>query len=357
MRILITCLVISISICQLAAQGVHFSQMSNYPLFLSPALAGAVEEDLVNRFIIGHREQGRAIDQANPLKTYYLSYDRRFCLREGHFFGLGVGVLKDELGMPGLTNHQLALSGAFHFNLNRHKKRFLSVGFQVDGNQYRLKEEGLIFESQYEDGIFFTDKPSGEVFSNNFTRNFVDLAAGVQFNNYPKTTGSHQSELGLKAGIGFYHLLKQPLAFLAPTIEEEEQLPPRLTLNASLFGKIWGDHQLQVQGFFNSRATSGIYQHWEFVVGNQFRFSLKNSYFKSLLFGIHTRITGQLQEKILFDALILNTGLRFGNVDLHVAYDITTSSKSMADNRQGGFELGISWAFGTQDYCPNCPKF
>ena len=160
-------------------QAQHFvlSQFALSPLNVSPSLSGTSGSDQI---VINHRNQGAGFSNESLFKTYSLSYDRPFQLKNGDRIGVGARFFHDRAGTHKLTKQFGGLSFSYQKEIlsKENQKHFIDLGV-----------EGGLGKISWMFGDIVAEEP--EEFENLETNNlFEDFSLGanyrIQFDNQRK---------------------------------------------------------------------------------------------------------------------------------------------------------------------------
>lgn len=293
-----------ISILQVKAQDVGFSQFYAAPLYLNPAFAGQTE---CGRIGLQYRNQWPGVEKA--FRTYKLSYDQHLPAINS---GYGFQLMQDQHG-AGVFN-RTALAAYFASQVRLGLRSSLSAGIKLGALQDALNWEALKFPDKLLNGT------TGELPPDVTTRFSPDFGAGLLFS----------WDEYLFAGISADHFNRPYLSMFAQDIRT---LPIRWTLHAgwNIYASQKGyagrnDESLLIQpnmlflqqGAFR-QLNAGIYvSKYPFVAGSWFRHTFKTA-----------------------DALQVMIGLAVDKFIVGYSYDITVSGIGL--NAGGAHEVSLSW--------------
>jgi type IX secretion system PorP/SprF family membrane protein len=173
--------IIGLSVMQVQAQDLRYSQYFNTPSLLNPALTGIMPSDY--RLGIIHRKQW--ISLQNPYTSFsgYADYNIKRTGKRLSKIGLGLTFSNDNVGNGIFINNQVLLATAFQFRINKKGTKNIVFGVQGGAVTKSLDQEKLIYASQFNPDQFALDvnKASGEKSANNA---FVPLLHfGTMFTN------------------------------------------------------------------------------------------------------------------------------------------------------------------------------
>lgn len=313
-------------------QDFHFSQFSETPLLLNPAMTGAF--DGVVRGHMYFRNQWAKV--INPYETFGASCDARLVDKKhkNGFMALGISFLKDKTGKSEMATTQALVSLAYHQRVQKYS--FLAAGIQGGFTQKTINYNTLLWDNQYDPAIqgFDPALPTGE---NSLLDGFsyTDVAGGVlyHFDSY-EISSPLFNYVNFKTGISFCHFVKSDKSF---TQRYNNPMYPKL----ALYGK-------SVLGIYRSSyslipALMCEFQgpNREVLIGTGVKksFSQKSRYRNvsnetAVTLGYFVR-TG--------DAFVPYVALDFMGFNLGISYDANFSDLKKATKKLGGFEINIRY--------------
>ncbi len=340
-RILLALIIVS-SIMSSSAQDIHFSQYSQSPLTLNPALTGLTP--CTYRGVLNYRNQWASAVGPASYQTFAGSFDAGLWRDKmnGNIFGVGAMVYNDVSGDGSLTNLTMMGSFAYHQKLGD-ENHYLSVGGQIGFVQKRVDYNKLIFESQIGANGIDPTLPSGEYGDDNFS--YLDVNAGVNWRS------RFSDNFAMQAGGAYFHLTEPTETFYNYNVNK---------LNAHYVGygsfKIgMGKNSVIIPSFLYMEQTEGsnVQMNSGIDVGLQLEKGVSMVYI-----GTHYRTVDNID---VADALIVNLGLDYNNINFGLSYDINVSGLSTVTDYRGGIELSFIY-WGCLDVNPkmkpiDCPRF
>lgn len=328
----------------LFGQDVHFTQFYAAPLVVNPALTGGFEGTY--RINTLYRDQWRKVlDQ--PIRTFMVGADLRFDAPGKSVYddaiGLGLHFMHDKVGVIDFSTTQIAVSMAYHKSLSVSNRQFLSAGIQAGLNQRNLNYANLNFPDEFNGTTGYTLPTGEDLPTNNFA--FSDFNTGL---NYSARIGRHGA---LFAGLAYSHFLQPRVSFFENT-NKGDKLYSKLTgmVSAQIpFGKT---NRVSITPRFMA-AQQG--PHLEINTGANLRFALGEyggSAFHVGGWARPVRNTGGVG----LDAAVALVGFEYNGVLLGLSYDLNTTALS-ANQRQGAFEISISYLGNYDSEEILCPKF
>ena len=311
-------------------QDVHFSQFYQVPLMVNPALTGVFNGEF--RAFVNYKNQWKLLNSA--YQTSALSCDTKFLKKKwkNTYLGGGLFIFNDKAGDFNLKTTQLNLSLSGVVTLNDH--HLVSVGLQGGFAQKSINIDNPRTNSQYYNNAYHSDAPSGETGSYD-PYAFGDFSAGLAW-TYSKEelNMSSNDELGLNAGIAFYHVNKPKQKFI---IDDVEKLYAKLAIHGSGYVGTKGTKTAflpSVLAYIQGPTT-------ETNVGAMIRYRIKED----------SRYTGFIKETSVFlgchyrvgDAIIPSFMFIMADYTLAVSYDINISKLRTASDGRGGLEISLRY--------------
>jgi type IX secretion system PorP/SprF family membrane protein len=298
----------------------HFSQYYAYPIWLNPALTGAIDSNSV-RANINYKNQYPTVN--NAYKTGALSVD----FRPTEKVGLGFMVVNQSAGTAGFN--YLAAYGSFAYTIKVSDNGYQQMHFGVQAGfiNRSFDPSKSQLDDQYNPGSGYDPGlPSFENFSSTSAAIF-DAGAGVFYANSDPSTKAN-----VFAGVSVNHLSQPRDPFATEGINSK--LPMRYTvhggvhLNISDFLNLT-PHLLYIRQHNNDIKALGLYA------------DLNSTDAKGLILGAMYRLK---------DAAVAEAGYRFNNMVLGFSYDFNTSPLHSVASSRGGIELSLSYTFHTKSH-------
>ncbi|MCX7728893.1 MAG: PorP/SprF family type IX secretion system membrane protein [Bacteroidia bacterium] len=317
--------------CNLRSQDIHFSQIQESPLFISPAYTGFFNG--YYRAIANYRTQWSAM--GNPFKTMALQLDGGFFKnkKRNAFIGGGLTVYNDAAGIANFSILSVGLNVSGILKLSNQSA--FSVGLCGGPVTNNANYPKLIFSQQYNGEKFDETLPTGESYS--FRKlTYTDVGAGLAYEFVTKKISEERDYItSVKFGVGAYHLNSPKLDYTADPLFY--RLPVRYTFHATgLF---------DITGTAVSIMPNVLYQIQrparQLNLGTHVLYRFKNG----------TKITGEKKEiKIGLgmyyrtnDAFIAQVLFDMGVFAINVAYDYNISPYKIATKGTGGYEISLRY--------------
>lgn len=299
------------------AQDIHFSQIGNSPLNISPALTAVFSGDV--RFVGNFKSQWQSVPVS--FMTFSGAYEMKF-LRESmpnSQFGGGLIFNYDQAGSGELSLSQLGINLSYTHQMS--ERNFLSGGFQLSGNQRMFKPSQLTFDDQFDGEVFNSDIGSQEVFDEpSFF--YINYSAGLNWHfQIP------EKRTRVDFGVSIFNLNEARQSFFD---RNDVRLAKRIHVHGIGNFKVGEKVDLTLLGLVSLQNPYA-----ETLAGIGFRYHLNQMMTKELSIQFGLNIRNQ-------DAIIPTFEIDFRNtIRVGVSYDVNTSSFVEATNRRGSPEFSI----------------
>lgn len=321
---------ILIGVSSVKAQDIHFSQYTEAPVNVNPALVGSSYD---TRAIINYRSQWGSV--AKSYQTYGITIEqslKRLKLKK-KYMAMGFNMYSDKAGDAKLGTLTPNLALAVHTKASKYA--WLSGGIQA-GFVYRTIDiTNLKWDNQYDqvEYLYNPNIPSGEVTPKSGIVTF-DAGAGVNF-HYAKSERYISAKDGAKCDIGFaaYHYNIPKNSFFSSS----ERLYTKYIFHANV------DYGLKSVGIAlvpsliymkqgpNTEATVGML--FKYIIEDQATYTnIRNA--SSFSFGAYYRLKDAIIPCILYQKSKYAVG---------VSYDINVSQLTPASKLKGGLEVTLRY--------------
>ena len=301
----------------LQAQDIHFSQIGNSPLNISPSLTAVFSGD--ERVVANYKSQWQSVPVS--YMTFSGSYERKFVHKRfpNSLFGGGIIFDHDKAGDGDLSMSRLGLNAAYTHRLSQ--GLFMTGGFQMSVAQRMFKPQQLTFDSQYNGDIFDAGIISGEVFENSRFA-FFNFSGGINFHlQNPAKRGR------LDFGGSVFNLNEASQSFYN---KGDIKLQRRYHIYG--LGSIMLGEKFDVVGL-GLMSFQDTYQENVFGLGLKFYLNTTMSKELSLQLGANLRVG---------DAIIPNLEIEYRNTfKVAVSYDVNVSNFNEATNGRGSPEFSF----------------
>jgi type IX secretion system PorP/SprF family membrane protein len=312
------------------AQDIHFSQVFETPLFLSPANTGFYNGYF--RAIANYRSQWSAMN--NAFQTVAVSVDGGLfkSKKRKAFLGLGFTLFNDRAGVASLqkTNALLNVSGIVKLT----KKSVMSVGLSGGVDATNANYTKLTYGSQFDGNSIDKNRVTGEsVVFRQFTTTDIGVGAAYEYSSV-KGDSDHDDVTAFKVSVGAFHLNKPIQDFGAGS---RYRLPIRFA--ATVTGRI------DFEDTKFSLTPAIVYQRQgvasEYILGSYIKYRTK----------VGTKVTGQKTENgigvgIFYrtkDAFVYKLLYEMGDYGIGLSYDMNTSGYRTVSKYYGGLEVCLRY--------------
>lgn len=309
-----------LSLSTATGQLAHFSDYSNAPLSLSPALAGAFHGSV--RVGATMREQYRAFIQ-QPYQTTSLFIDSPLALGlpEYQWIGIGANVTKSEAGDLAQQEISTRIGLSYHKALDRKHNTIAGIGVQYNLHSRNINNPSAArFEDQLRGQVAMS---SDQALLNDFGASFSGLNAGA----YIKMR--FNKKVRFEGGVSVDHLTKTSF------ISKHSNYVNRIPLRYNVYGN-WqirsSKKLIMVPAFVFQRY--GPVTNFMTILGLRHKYNYKKNVILTYRVGYRYG-----------DAGFAGVGAMFKNFSLSLNYDMTLSSAKNYNGTTGALELGFSKVF------------
>jgi type IX secretion system PorP/SprF family membrane protein len=322
-------LIFTLSGLTVQAQDIHFSQVYETPLLLSPANAGFYNGYF--RAIGNYKNQWASM--GNAFQTVGLSLDGGLfkSKKRPAFMGLGLTIYSDQAGVAKIrkTSALLHVSGLLKMGKNSALSVGLSGGTAGTNGDYNK----LTYASQFNGNYIDPGTDSREAIYRKYTT--VDVAAGIayDFAKY-KRDSDHDDVTSFRIALGAYHLNKPnqefgpgsvskiPIRWCSAITSVIDLEDTKFTLTPTLVYQVQGKYEeLYMGSYVKFRMSTGTK-----VTGEKTQ--------NAIGIGLFYRKQDALVAKLIFD---------LGDYSIGMAYDANVSQYRTASNGVGGFEISLRY--------------
>lgn len=302
------------------AQDIHFSQFYENNIMRNPALTGIFSGD----YKVGANYRTQWSNISTPFQTLLVSAETRLLVNKevGDYISFGVTGTYDKAGTIDFNSMQIYPALNYNKSLEDKRNSYLSVGFSAGYIQRTIDLSKATFSSQYINGSYQADNPSGENL-NNVTINNYDIAAGISLNS----SFGPGNIVNYYIGAGAFHLNKPKQTF-----EEDNALivlKTKYTANAGFSWSINAQYGLVAHFNYNQQGTFTETMYGGFLYWRTPHNSDKD--FK-LYAGAFIRAS---------DAIIPTVKVDYEHLAVTFSYDVNTSSLQPATAGAGGYEISL----------------
>lgn len=294
------------------AQDPQFSQFYANPLYLNPAMAGAIE---CGRLNLNYRNQWPGM--SNAYATYDISYDQNL---PGINSGYGVLIMRDQQGDGALSSTSASVFYAYKLKVSNP----ITINFGVKGSYYQehLDWDKLVFADMINSATGEITGATSETPPSNLNISVVDFSAGALMSYYDMFI----------VGVAVDHLTQPNLSFYGdPNSKMQMKITGHASFNinisrGTLGGYYENDIMLQPsilymqQGKFHQLNVGLYVNKYPMVVGAYYRHNFQNP-----------------------DAVIVLVGVNLSNFRVGYSYDFTVSN--VGGKAGGAHEVSLAWDF------------
>lgn len=316
-KILLYLIMTAFSTC-LVAQDIHFTQYYASSLTLNPANTGWYEGDC--RISGIYRNQWKAI-AGKPYSTIGIGLDKPYYIYSEKF-NWGISYINDNSGVVGLQVNKIYLSLSYYKNLNGHE---FQIGVQPGFVNKSTNMDEYTFDEQYTIGgeDVFGGEFTGEEDGNNV--NYFDINAGIIWSK------KLSAKLRPTVGLALFHLTTPNESFY--DIESDATtLGMRKILHANAVYSLRKKLRVIPNLLYMSQKGAT-----DFLIGCNLEVDVSPKTIKTVYLGTIFRYGWEKN----YDASAIIGGVKFGQFDFGVSYDINISSLNEATNNRGALEFSL----------------
>jgi type IX secretion system PorP/SprF family membrane protein len=319
------------------AQDIHFSQWTQTPSLVNPALTGSLA---VLRAEAIYKDQWRSVTV--PYQTYGASFEMKFKAsnwdKREHLTRTykkafnrtagGISIFNDKAGDGKMGSTQANVSFATFVPLN--KENSLALGLQASFVQRRLAFDKLTFPNQYDGTGFDQNMANGENYDQqNFA--YADFAGGINWSyGYTEKSIAANNDMRINAGAAVYHLSRPPQKYLSSTAD---RLDMKYVLHGDGVIGIRNTNVALVPSYLCELQGKSVEMVEGFMVKYYFKMDSRyTGYIKRSAFGIG----GAYRNN---DAAVITALIEYESYAIGFSYDLNTSRLTKASTGRGGPEI------------------
>ena len=308
-------------------QDVHFSQYTEAPLYLNPALA-TISYD--TRAIAYYRSQWSSIGKS--YLTYGISVEQainHLKLKANHF-GIALNIFYDNAGNGLIKNLMPYLGMNYVIKVSNDSK--ISMGLQFGTSIKTINGSNFTWDNQFDGYKYDPNRPGENVPLTSIAR--FDLGGGFNY-HYAKSERYISAEDGAKLDVGaaVYHLTSPKYSFF----NTGDKLYMRIVTYFN------GDFGIKSANIALVPSLTAILQgpSKEITSGFMVKYIIKD---QSVYTGTKKAMSLSLGAYYrLKDAVIPSLLFQFDKWGLGIAYDINLSDLTPATNSKGGLEVVLRY--------------
>lgn len=310
------------------AQDIHFSQYNGSLLNANPAFSGFFDGD--HRVGAIYRSQWQTVPVS--YSTFSIFGDTKLKTKNMKSDRIGVGLVfnNDKAGYANYSTNQFYLSGSYIHKVNKDSTLLWSSGLNVGFSNTSFNYNKMTFDNQYDGTQYNASRSTGENFSG-YASNYADVTLGTLVKYI------FRQRAYIQYGLTYSHVNS-----------------PKITFQNNTSIKI--DSKFYNYVSFQYPVAEKIDLVFEMLQQQQGKF---NEYIPSLMAKIHLNEAKQQQVGLGFnyrakDAVVARLFYQLKTLNVGLAYDLNTSKFIAATNRQGAFEIYLTYIF--KKNIPFAPK-
>jgi type IX secretion system PorP/SprF family membrane protein len=307
-------------------QDPHFSQFSNAPLHLNPALTGIFDGTV--RVSNSYRSQWSSL--GNGYKTLHISIDAPLGRSKwlDNYFGVGLMIYQDKAGMAGYQANIYELSLAYTTAIDPGRTHFISLGFQSGLNQNSFDLSKATWDSQWNGDHWDPTSPSYEAIQLQ-KRSYLDFNTGAMYYFLPDENNS------FNLGASLSHIGRPSVSYYSTT---DSPLRTKITVHTSAEISIGANKE----NWIEPKAMANFQGQQKEIIGG--------AYFKRKV-QINSHYTNYLKEAYFYgglfyrlkDALVFSARIEYNTWGVGLSYDINMSELSNVAASSNAFEITLSY--------------
>lgn len=301
------------------AQDYHMSQYDMASLYLNPALTGMYSGEKGDYKIYNdYRSQWGALG-TSPYTNEYLAFDMPL-QAWGKNFGVGAYLINNAapLGSFNTTSFMGSIAYDIMSKDNSNGKHYLTTGIQLGFFYKEFNPNNFTYDNQYSDAIggFDQNMPSGESFGKMSVANF-DANFGIFYKYIEESSKVHPF-----FGFSMQHLTVPNESFT--TVKSD--VPMRFNFQGGCDFNV--NEKLKITPMLFYMNEAGV---TEFDAGLLGYYKIGTTPFQVIL-GANDRVN---------DAVVINTGIKYGEHVFRFSYDINTSYLDAFTGGRGAWEFSL----------------
>ncbi len=328
------------------AQDLFVSQFDYAPMMTNPAQTG----DYFGTLRIGgtYRDQGFAVTKSRfNTPSFYIDAPVFDGFREKDWIGVGGYIIQDRSGAGQLVTGEFQFSGAYHLSLAKNSFRYFTLGLQMGTYSRSFRRANNL---RFGDGLGEGQQSTDLARASTQGRPRWSFAIGGMFR--AKDENGNEFRLGGKVGRFFRHDYSifqrggqggQGGMGGGPDPSTPQPIDPGGVGAGGAFTRI----PLRFTGHasYDIGLKNGI------ILTPQAIFQLMDNFTETTI-QVRSEIPVNEEKEIsvlagagyrFTDAAQLLFGVKVKELQVSLAYDMTTSALAQANNRAGALELGVMW--------------
>ncbi|MBF90142.1 MAG: hypothetical protein CMP75_00015 [Flavobacteriales bacterium] len=286
-----------ISILNVKAQDIHFSQYKNSTFFTNPSLTSFQGSDFL--ILLQKRNQWQVV--ADPFSTFIMSMESKNIVNNNSF---GIHFMNDIAGDARFQTTGSIIN--YSKSIKQNSKTFFAIGLSAGFYQRKISFDKLVFiEQENFDNVSFY---------------YPDINFGISNKKIINNS------INLYSGISLFHINRPNQSLLE---SDKELLLPRLNIHTKAYIFLYDNWKIIPHIFFSKQNVNQ-----EIIIGSDLQYLLYED--KNIFFGFGTNYRHK-------DAVYYNANIKTGSFEVILNYDVNISSLKTASNYNGAYEFLISY--------------
>lgn len=286
-----------ISILNVTAQDIHFSQYKNSTFFTNPSLTSFQSSDYL--VLLQKRNQWQVV--GDPFSTFIMSMESKNIVNNNSF---GIHFMNDIAGDARYQTTGSIIN--YSKSIRQNSKTYFSIGLSAGFYQRKISFDRLVFiEQENFDNVSFY---------------YPDINFGLSNKKIINNS------IDLYSGISLFHINRPNQSLLE---SDKELLLPRFNIHTKANIFLYDNWKITPHVFFSKQNVNQ-----EIIIGSDLQYLLYED--KNIFFGFGANYRHK-------DAVYYNANIKAGNFEVILNYDVNISSLKTASNYNGAYEFLISY--------------
>jgi type IX secretion system PorP/SprF family membrane protein len=329
-----------ISVSNVFAQDIHFSQIFETPLLRNPALAGLFSGDIRVQSV--YRSQWNSVTTAYRTGSANVEYKLPVG-QNGDFLTLGTQILYDRAGTVDLTSTHFLPAINYHKSLNGEKSTYLSFAMMGGMVQRSIDRSKITTNNQFNGTTYDANISNGETFQKTNYR-YLDATVGMSFN----TQLGDNEDNNMYIGAAYHHFNKSKQRVFYTDYKLE--MTPKWVGSAGVRMSVDEYTYMTFEGDFSKQGSQ------QEIIGG-ILYSRKLDEPENPKYIIHGGAYMRLK-----DAIIPVVKLETKPLSFALSYDVNISTLRRVSVGRGGIEFSMTYQKFLDKYnssinATKCPKF
>jgi type IX secretion system PorP/SprF family membrane protein len=301
----------------LCAQDIHFSQYNGSLLNANPAFTGFFDGDY--RFGGIYRSQWQSVPVS--YSTFSAFGDTRLKLKKNKSDVIGIGVLfnNDKAGYANYAINQLYLSASYIHKLNADSTLLWSTGLTAGYSNLAFNYNKMTFDNQYDGNRYSSSLSTGENFAATST-SYMDISAGTLLKYH------FRQRAYIQYGMTYHHINTPRITYQN---NASVKIDPKIYNYLSFQYPLASTVDVLVEVLHQNQG-----KYTEIIPFAMVKLHLDDKTQQQVGLGVNYRAKDAVVARLFYQFKTLNAGL---------AYDVNTSKFMAATNKQGAFEIYLTY--------------